>query len=68
MAPNLERAGRHYVAYDRDGFAFRCVRRGRADWRASPSHLAAATDLRGFTASRLRDVAAKVAASSREGR
>lgn len=72
LASNVERylsgASYHYIAYDAQGFAFRLVKLGDGSWYARPSHIAHAGDYRTFGADTLTKVAAKVAASSREGK
>ena len=54
-----------YIAYDATGFAFRVRKMISGDWMASPSHAAASTDYRNFTARTLRAAAGLVQASTR---
>jgi len=68
MAPNLERNPAHkgaYIAYDKQGFAFRIDKALSGGWRARPSHMAAQSDYRLFFAPTLSAIAGKVGASER---
>lgn len=71
MAPNLEKHPTkpgNYIAYDADGFAWRCTRTkfGGWAWFATPSHAGAASDPRAtLYADKLGDLAARVGKSSR---
>ena len=68
IPPNVERHPSRkatWIIYDSAGFAFRGRKAdGRDYWRASPSHAAASTDSRFFSASTLRELASKVGAST----
>lgn len=66
MAHNLERHPLHkgqYIAYDRQGLAFRVDRALSGGWRARPSHAAASADYRLIYAPTLAALAGKVGES-----
>jgi hypothetical protein len=68
MSPNLDkhptRRG-EYIAYDAQGFAWRCFR-DIGGWRARPSHAAAATDHRMEFSRTLAELARFVGISKRK--
>lgn len=55
-----------YIAYDKEGFAFRIDRALGGGWRAKPSHAAAKSDYRLFYARTLKGLGDKVAESTRK--
>ena len=68
MAPNLERHPARkgeYIAYDKQGFAFRVDKALGGGWRAKPSHAGKACDYRLIYAPTLAAIAGKVGASER---
>lgn len=60
-------AGHRYVIHDAEGFAFRVTKGADGMYSAVPSHMQAATDTRRFVSmKRLKDLAGRVAKSTRD--